>query len=68
MDKLKIIGFVFLYTLAALLLKGGHNYSSLIGIDSCGLLGTSIVFIHLGLSYYFSKTMAIKIVQKDHKK
>jgi len=56
---------MFLVTVLVLFLKGGHHYNSMIGISSCGFIGNLLVVGHLGLSFWCSKYMATKIIEKD---
>lgn len=61
-DKLKMIGFVFLVTLIVLLIKGGHHFDSIIGLEACGFIGNLLIFVHLGLCFYCARQMALKII------
>ena len=64
-EKLKIVGFVFLYTVIILLCKGGENYSSFIGLESCTAGGYILIAIHLLLSFLCSKSIAMKIFERQ---
>ena len=66
--KIGVIMLVFVYTLAVLLLKGGDNYDSIVGLESCSWVGNLLVFFHFGISLYCSKAMGHSIIEKDNKK
>jgi hypothetical protein len=64
-DKIKVIGQIFLYTVIVLLFKGGRNYSSIIGLESCGIGSYIVIFSHLVLSFLYSKSIAMKKYEED---
>lgn len=67
-DKIKLIAFVFLYTVLVLLLKGNNQFDSIVGISSCGFMGTLLIFVHLGVSYFCARRMSLDIILKDQRK
>lgn len=65
---MRIIFLVFLYTVALLLVKGGHNYDSVIGLPTCGMVGNVLVFVHLGISLWCAIKMGQNTIDKDKRK
>ena len=59
-DKLKLIAWIFLYTIASLLFRRGETYDSWIGLENCQIGSYLIVFLHLIVGYLISKSIAIK--------
>lgn len=60
MSKLKIFVYIAAYTVVILLLRGGRNYGSWIGLDSCGVGYWILNLAHLVLSYLIGRSVAIK--------
>lgn len=67
-NKFMIIGFIFIYTLIIFLIKGGNQFHSIFGINSCGLIGNILVACHFIVSFYCSKKLSTSIILKDKKK
>lgn len=67
-EKLKVVGFIFLYTIIVLLIKGGENYPSIIGLTECGMGGYFFVLLHAVLSFIIAKSVAIQMFEKDAEK
>ena len=56
---------IYIYTFIILVCRGGKTYDSLIGIESCSFGSWIFAFLHLFLSYLYSKSIAIKKFQLD---
>ncbi len=52
----------YIFTVIIYLLRGGSNFDSIVGIDSCGLGGWILLFVHLGVSLYLSYRSANAII------
>lgn len=64
LDKIKIVVFIFAYTVLVLLVKGGQNYQSYVGLPSCSAGGYLLVAAHLALSFICAKAYAMKIFER----
>ena len=67
-DKFKIILHIYAYTLIILVCRGGRTYDSLIGLAKCSVGSWICAFLHLFLSYLYSKSIGIKKFQLDLEK
>ena len=65
-DKLKVLLYVIIYTVCLLLLRGGHSYSSWIGVEACGVGYWLFNITHLALSYLTAKSDAILQFKQQH--
>ena len=65
-DKLKVLLYVTIYTVAILFIRFGRAYSSWIGLESCGIGFWIFNATHLALSYLTAKSVAIQHFKQQH--
>ena len=61
----RIIFQVYVYTILIILLRGGEGYPSLINLEQCNYGSWILVALHLTLSYFYSKSTAIRQFKRD---
>jgi uncharacterized membrane protein YfcA len=56
----------YVFTVLLSLLRGGKYYDSVIGLNACGLAGWILVFLHFGVSIYWSLRTAKKLTSGNY--